>query len=59
MILSISAICDYLNENPGFLIYRFGTDLGRSMESGLRNYLVELNKIKGKGSIKVQISEFA
>jgi 1-acyl-sn-glycerol-3-phosphate acyltransferase len=42
MILSISAICDYLNENPGFLIYRFGTDLGRSMESGLRNYLVEL-----------------
>lgn len=59
MILSITAICNYLNENPGFLIYRFGTDLGRSMENGLRNYLVELNKTQGKGKIKVQISEFA
>ncbi len=59
MVVSITSICDYLNENPGFLIYRFGTDLGRAMENGLRNYLVELNKLKMAGKIQVQISENA
>ncbi len=57
MDLSIRSICEYLNENPGFLIYRFGTDLGRSMESGLRNYLDELNKVEEKRNLKVQISD--
>jgi hypothetical protein len=57
--VSIASICDYLDENPSFLIYRFGTDLGRAMENGLRNYLVELNKLKMAGKIQVQISENA
>ncbi len=57
MVLSIASICNYLQENPSFLIYRFGTDLGRAMEDGLCNYLMELNSINAEEKLMVQISD--
>lgn len=57
MIRGIQSISDYLREHDSFLIYRFGNETGRAMESGINNYLDTLKQLYAENKLSVQITE--
>ncbi len=57
MYNAIKSIMNYLEENPSFLSYRFGLELGSAMEQGLKNFLIELDKVKDKKNVKIIIND--